>query len=216
MTLKLVPLVTSGQTLNNPTGFDSYRWLRGRHIDGMATIMATGEPIRVLDSSSTMLASNAAFDSFLNSLRTHIDQWRWQLRQHFYADWLQQTTAEQQAKAVTLSLLTGDRSLINHETKDLYQLAGISHLLAISGTHVLFLAIILAGAAVWLVNHQWPALYRNIPRWQVRWWVMIGVAFIYALFTGFDVPAARTAWMLLAIGLVRLTLLPISTMRVLL
>lgn len=216
MTLKLAPLATSEQIINNPTGFDSYRWLRGRHIDGMASIIATGEPIRALDNSLTMTASNTVSNSFLNSLRTRIDQWRWQLRQHFYVDWLQQTTSEQQAKAVTLSLLTGDRSLINRDTKDLYQLAGISHLLAISGTHVLFLAIMLAGAAVWLVNHQWPALYRNIPRWQVRWWVMIGVAFIYALFTGFDVPAARTAWMLLAIGLVRLTLLPISTMRVLL
>lgn len=44
----------------------------------------------------------------------------------------------------------------------------------------------------------------------------MSAAFIYALFTGFDVPAARTAWMLLAIGLIRLTLLPISTMRTLL
>ena len=216
MTLKLAPLATSEQTINNPTGFDSYRWLRGRHIDGMAAIIATGEPIRALGNSSTITALDNVSDSFLSSLRTRIDQWRWQLRQHFYVDWLQQTTSEQQAKAVTLSLLTGDRSLINRDTKDLYQLAGISHLLAISGTHVLFLAIMLAGAAVWLVNHQWPTLYRNIPRWQVRWWVMIGVAFIYALFTGFDVPAARTAWMLLAIGAVRLTLLPISTMRVLL
>ena len=67
-----------------------------------------------------------------------------------------------------------------------------------------------------LLNQLCPALYRYIPRWQVRWWTMIGAAFIYALFTGFDVPAARTAWMLLAIGLVRVTLLPISTMRVLL
>lgn len=58
-------------------------------------------------------------------------------------------------------------------------------------------------------------VYRYVPRWQVRWWVMIAAAFIYALFTGFDVPAARTAWMLFAIGLVRLTLLPVSTMRVL-
>ncbi|WP_352284826.1 ComEC/Rec2 family competence protein, partial [Pseudoalteromonas sp. Q18-MNA-CIBAN-0097] len=78
---------------------------------------------------------------------------------------------------------------------------------AISGTHVLFLAIMLAGAVVLSFNRLYPALYRRIPRWQVRWWVMISAAFIYALFTGFDVPAARTAWMLLAIGLVRLTLL---------
>lgn len=221
MTLAIAPLATSQQALNNPSGFDSYRWLRARHIDGVATVIAAGTPIKSVNSSETLAAasesfSNSASHSSLKRLRIHIDQWRWQLRQHFYQDWALHTTAEQQAKAVTLSLLTGDRSLINRDTKDLYQLAGISHLLAISGTHVLFLAIMLASTAVLLFDRLWPALYRTLPRWQVRWWVMISAAFIYALFTGFDVPAARTAWMLLAIGLIRLTLLPISTMRVLL
>lgn len=213
MTLTLAPLANSEQALNNPTGFDSYRWLRGRHIDGVANILATSSSIIPFDDSAAL---SKADHSYLYRLRTVIDQGRWQLRQHFYQGWAAQTTAEQQAKAVTLSLLTGDRSLINRDSKDLYQLAGISHLLAISGTHVLFLAIVLAGLAVLLLNRFYPALYRHVPRWQVRWWVMMSAAFIYALFTGFDVPAARTAWMLLAIGLIRLTLLPIGTMRILL
>ncbi|PYE39709.1 ComEC/Rec2 family competence protein [Psychrobacter fozii] len=214
MSLTLAPLATSEQALNNPSGFDSYRWLRGRHIDGIANILAASTlPVTDGDSESSNIAPTS--DSYLQRLRTRIDQGRWQLRQHFHTDWSDKTTAEQQAKAVTLSLLTGDRSLINRDTKDLYQLAGISHLLAISGTHVLFLAIVLAGGAVLLFDRFCPVVYRYIPRWQVRWWVMIGAAFVYALFTGFDVPAARTAWMLLAIGLMRLTLLPISTMRVL-
>lgn len=213
MTLTLTPLATSEQAINNPTGFDSYRWLRSRHIDGVANIISTStSTLHMSDTADLALSS----DSTLERLRTRINQWRWQLRQHLYHDWGSQTLAEQQADAVTLSLLTGDRSLINRDTKDLYQLAGISHLLAISGTHVLFLAIMLAAIAVFFFDRKCPKLYRYLPRWQLRWWVMISAAFIYALFTGFDVPAARTAWMLLAIGLVRLLLLPISTMRVLL
>ena len=216
MSLALVPLSTSKQAISNPSGFDSYRWLRGRHIDGVANILAVS-PLTVSKSNNYEALQQASTpDSYFKRFRTRIDIGRWQLRDHFYRDWPAQTTAEQQARAVTLSLLTGDRSLINRDTKDLYQLAGISHLLAISGTHVLFLAIVLGGAVVLLFNRLCPVVYRYMPRWQVRWWVMIGAAFIYALFTGFDVPAARTAWMLLAIGLVRLTLLPISTMRVLL
>ncbi|MGP5010865.1 ComEC/Rec2 family competence protein [Psychrobacter glacincola] len=212
MSLALAPLATSEQALSNPSGFDSYRWLRGRHIDGVANILTVGTS----NVTNTEVSKPAfASSSYLQRFQTYINQGRWQLRQHFYQDWSTQTTAAQQAKAVTLSLLTGDRSLINHDTKDLYQLAGISHLLAISGTHVLFLAIMLAGAAVLLFDRLWPKVYRYVPRWQVRWWVMIAAAFIYALFTGFDVPAARTAWMLFAIGLVRLTLLPVSRMRVL-
>ena len=216
MSLALVPLSTSKQAISNPSGFDGYRWLRGRHIDGVANILAVS-PLTVSKSNNDKALQQASTsDSYFQRFRTRIDIGRWQLRDHFYRDWPAQTTAEQQTRAVTLSLLTGDRSLINRDTKDLYQLAGISHLLAISGTHVLFLAIVLGGAVVLLFNRLCPVVYRYMPRWQVRWWVMIGAAFIYALFTGFDVPAARTAWMLLAIGLVRLTLLPISTMRVLL
>jgi len=218
MSLALAPLATSEQAANNPTGFDSYRWLRGRHIDGVANILAVSPTLVNSNEISDKKYSKQSLDSdsYFQRFRTRIDQGRWRLRQHFYQDWSAQTTAEQQAKAVTLSLLTGDRSLIDRDTKDLYQLAGISHLLAISGTHVLFLAIVLAGIVVLLFDRNYSSIYRRIPRWQVRWWVMIGAAFIYALFTGFDVPAARTAWMLLAIGFVRLTLLPISTMRVLL
>lgn len=211
MTLSVQPLAMSPLFNNNPTGFDSYRWLRARHIDGVATVLAISKPINAQDE------INATDQlSYLKQLRSRIDQGRWQLRQHFYQEWNDKTLAQQQTRAVTLSLLTGDRSLIDRDTKDLYQLAGISHLLAISGTHVLFLAIMLAGAAVLIFDRWGSALYRYLPRWQLRWWVMIGAAFIYALFTGFDVPAARTAWMLLAIGAVRLTLLPISAMRVLL
>ncbi|MBH0006929.1 ComEC/Rec2 family competence protein [Psychrobacter sp. SWN149] len=213
MSLALTPLASSEQVLNNPSGFDSYRWLRGRHIDGAANILAVSTSTISYEALPKQVVTS---QSYLQRFRTYIDRGRWQLRQHFYKNWLRHSTAEQQAKAVTLSLLTGDRSLISRDTKDLYQLAGISHLLAISGTHVLFLAIVMAGTVVLLFNRFCPIGYRYIPCWQVRWWVMIGAAFIYALFTGFDVPAARTAWMLLAIGLVRLTMLPTSTMKVLL
>ncbi len=208
MSLTLAPLATSEEAINNPTGFDSYRWLRGRHIDGVANILSVGTPIaNVVGSSNTIDGSNpndssiqlsvqtltqssgllatAYPSSYLERLRIRIDQGRWQLRQSFYQHWPLLTPAQQQARAVTLSLLTGDRSLINRETKDLYQLAGISHLLAISGTHVLFLAIMLAGLAVLIFNRFRPTLYSYIPRWQVRWGVMISAAFIYALFTGF-------------------------------
>ncbi|MEN6668871.1 ComEC/Rec2 family competence protein [Psychrobacter sp. B38] len=211
MSLTLTPLSVSGQHADNPSGFDSYRWLRGRHIDGTATVLATGRT----NITNTQLTTSKPSDSYLQRFRTYIDQGRWQLRQYFYEGWAGYSPQEQQAKAVTLSLLTGDRSLISRDIKDLYQLAGISHLLAISGTHILFLTIMLSGGVVLLLDRFCPLIYRSVPRWQVRWGVMVAAAFIYALFTGFDVPAARTAWMLLAVGLARLTLLPIGTIRVL-
>lgn len=137
MSLALAPIATSEQTINNPSGFDSYRWLKARHVDGVANVLATST-VTVPDANSTSVFSD---HSYIHNFRTRIDQGRWQLRQHFYEDWLELTAIDQQARAVTLSLLTGDRSLISRDTKDLYQLAGISHLLTISGTHILFLPL---------------------------------------------------------------------------
>lgn len=85
MTLTVAPLATSQQALNNPTGFDSYRWLRGRHIDGVANILAVGEPLTNtsdvfnVDLNNSLLLVSAANDSYFIRLRTRIDQGRWQL-----------------------------------------------------------------------------------------------------------------------------------------
>lgn len=204
MILTIKPLVDNGS--NPASGFDSYRWLRSRHIDGVAQIQAIND---------TALPDIAANDNKLAAFRRAIDQGRFQLRQHFYQDWETLSFEDQQARAVTLSLITGDRGLIHHDTKDLYQIAGISHLLAISGTHVLFLALILAAAFSQFLNRCWPKGYQKLSRWQWRFLVMVAAAFFYALFTGFDVPAARTAWTLLLVGLLRFSLLPIGTRHVL-
>ena len=105
--------------------------------------------------------------------------------------------------AVTLSLLTGDRSLISDDTTALYRFGGISHLLAISGTHVLFLAMLSAAMVTSLINRVHPSFYNAVPRWQCGFIIAVITAFGYALFAGFDVPAVRTACMLLLVGVMR-------------
>lgn len=227
MTLALAPIDDKeGSDQAEATGFNSVRWLRSRHIDASARVLALdyqhGEikahrEGRKFGRESREETGLSPLDSGVGKLAVSnaLQRLRWDLRQHFMRGWKQQTKPQQQARAVTLSLLTGDRALIDRDTKNTYQLAGISHLLAISGSHVLFLAIILAGLVVALVNQVGPRLYIWLPRWQLRWIVMVMTAFMYAAFTGFDVPAARTAWMLVAIGLVRVSLLPISSLKVL-
>jgi len=207
MTLVLSPLAADKQRAQNrvaASGFDSQRWLRTRHIDATAKIIQ----VSLIRQASTRYEPP--------KLASGNQTLRWRLRQHFLQDWQQLSEAQRQARAVTLSLLTGDRALITRATKSLYQLAGISHLLAISGTHVLFLAILLAAFVTTLVTKIAASVYVWLPRWQLRWVVMVATAFIYAAFTGFDVPAARTAWMLVAIGLVRLSLVPVRPLKVLL
>ena len=207
MTLALSPLAADKQRAQNrvaASGFDSQRWLRTRHIDATAKVIQI-TPIK---------AASTRYEP--PKLASGNQTLRWRLRQHFLQDWHQLSAAQRQARAVTLSLLTGDRALITRATKSLYQLAGISHLLAISGTHVLFLAILLAAFVTTIVTKIAASVYVWLPRWQLRWVVMVATAFIYAAFTGFDVPAARTAWMLVVIGLVRLSLVLVRPLKVLL
>ncbi|MFA9622886.1 ComEC/Rec2 family competence protein [Moraxella sp. E6BC] len=195
MTLVLEPIATQ----KNASGFDGNIWLRTRHIHAMAQVIAI-DGVEVIQP---------------NSLMSHLESLRQQLRVHFYQDWQSLSLAKQQAKAVTLSLLTGDRALISTQTKSLYQLAGISHLLAISGTHVVFLALILASLVTWLVDKIAPSIYMRTPRWQIRLTVMLIASMGYALFTGFDVPAMRTVYMLAALALTRYFVLPLSDLSLL-
>ncbi|PNK61426.1 hypothetical protein A6J60_011495 [Psychrobacter sp. FDAARGOS_221] len=194
--------------------FDEYRWLSSRHATAKAKVLS------------------AEFDSKQkqqSTLRLWIDSKRFGLREHFIKltenqqqvssnDQLQHrtipTTAD--AIAVTLSLLTGDRSLISNQITELYRFAGISHLLAISGTHVLFLAMLCAGLVTGLLTHFAPGFYRVVPRWQCAFVISVIAAFGYALFAGFDVPALRTACMLLVVGVLRYVLASASIFKVLL
>lgn len=197
MILSLSQISPSAQT-----GFDSYRWLLTRHIHANAKVLAI-----VPESLTTIEAQEGVL--------IRLQQWRQMFRDRFYQDWHTKDSSQQQAEAVTLSLLTGDRALIDKHTKELYQFAGISHLLAISGTHVLFLAVILASVGTWGINHLFPQLYYRIPRSMVRFGLMLGAALGYALFVGFEVPAMRTVFMLLAVGVARWLLVDISPLRIL-
>lgn len=207
MTLALKPIESNTLATQHrvaASGFDSRRWLWTRHIAATANI------INIIPANPAALSAKAPL------LAPGNKTFRWRLRQHFLELSSELSESQRQARAVTLSLLTGDRALITQDTKALYQMAGISHLLAISGTHVLFLAIMLSAVVVTIVTQVAANWFAWLPRWQLRWWVMVVTAFVYAAFTGFDVPAARTAWMLVAIGIVRLSLIPIKPLKVLL
>ena len=101
------------------------------------------------------------------------------------------------SRGILLGLLTGDRAAISPDTSRLYRYTGISHLLAISGPHV----VLLAGWLTWLllrILDRWPGVYRRWPRPRLYWLLMTGLAGGYVLLAGADIPALRT-WLLLLI-----------------
>lgn len=214
--LKLNPLEFKENL--KPQEFDEYRWLSSRHAVATANIVTSYSKL----SAPKLEPLNKL------TLTQKVNQYRYQLRQHFLsliqkrkieqsisADFVNQGLVDDSV-AVTLSLLTGDRSLISTDMTAAYRFAGISHLLAISGTHVLFLALLSAALMTYLISKFAPNVYRQIPRWQCAFGVAVTVSFMYAVFAGFDVPAVRTAFMLLIVGVLRYLLVPSAIFKVLL
>jgi competence protein ComEC len=109
---------------------------------------------------------------------------------------------------VVSALLLGDQAAIERADWDVFRATGVAHLMAISGLHITGMAWLAAAAMGWL--------WRRSDAWSPRrpWslWLPaphaaqlcgVVVALLYAVFTGWGVPAQRTVWMLTTVALLR-------------
>lgn len=210
-------------------GFDEAQWLRQRGVQ------AKGVIIGIEKNSLREFNPSHVKDRMVIA----IEQLRWQLRQKILANLhttlLKQSTSIVNAKnndiaqsasqssiqsaiqshAILLGLLTGDKSLMDSDLKNRYQVTGISHLLAISGPHVLMLAAIVSVFVLWLVKWLAPQLLVKLPSSLLVLWVNVVMAGFYALLVGFEIPAQRTFWMLLLLTLSKQLLVNFSAYRLL-
>lgn len=84
-----------------------------------------------------------------------------------------------QGGAVVLNLLTGDRSHIAPDTINMVRSAGLAHVLALSGLHVGYVAlmgVVLAYAVGWIC----PSVYLKIPRPRLAVCLAMPLVIIYA------------------------------------
>lgn len=210
-------------------GFDEAQWLRQRGVQAKGVIIGI-EKTSLREFNVTHVKDRMAIA---------IEQLRWQIRQkilaNLHATLLKQSTSIVNAKntdiaqsasqssiqsaiqshAILLGLLTGDKSLMDSDVKNRYQVTGISHLLAISGPHVLMLAAIVSIFVVWLVKWLAPQLLVKLPSSLLVLWMSVVMAGFYALLVGFEIPAQRTFWMLLLLTLSKQLLVNFSTYRLL-
>lgn len=175
--------------------FDQEKWLLQQNIQGTATVLYS-QPL------SADQIQQKGWYGFVNDQKNGLSHWRlWIEKQRF--EYRQHLLVDQQpsvSKALLLGLLTGDRSGIDRDTTELYQMMGISHLLAISGPHVLILATMLT----WLLMQSIHALmrrgymrslYQHVPKQYVYIPIFLALITFYVAFTGFEIPALRT-WIL--------------------
>lgn len=214
-------------------GFDEAQWLRQRGVQAKGVIIGI-EKTSLREFNPSHVTDRMAIA---------IEQLRWQLRQKILANlhrtMLKQSTsivnvkntdiaqpafqtssqsaiqAAIQSHAILLGLLTGDKSLMDSDLKNRYQITGISHLLAISGPHVLMLASIVSVFVLWIFKWLAPQLLVKLPSSLLVLWVSVVMAGFYALLVGFEIPAQRTFWMLLLLTLSKQLLVNFSAYRLL-
>ncbi|HSC68429.1 MAG TPA: DNA internalization-related competence protein ComEC/Rec2 [Cellvibrio sp.] len=160
----------------NPAGFDYQAWLLRQGIG------ATGYVV----------------DGPVNQLLPAINQWRWDdwidQQRHRLQQWII-THSDSNERSILVALLIGDSGLVDKEQWTRMQRTGTSHLIAISGLHVGFLAIfgfyagLFLGKCIHLFCHRCPALF-------IAWWSAVVCASFYSALAGFNIPTIRTLIML--------------------
>ena len=173
----------------NRYGFDFETWLFQKGIMLSGSVLPRASPKR-LDQSPSLQGR-------IDALRFHI---REDLRQA-----LESPKTGQPAPywGVLAGLTVGDQGSISADDWRVFSLTGISHLVSISGMHVTMFALM----ARWLIGLLWRLLSR--PPLRLGLWIpgplakAVGgslAALGYALLAGFNIPAQRTAVMVVVLS----------------
>jgi competence protein ComEC len=175
----------------NPRGFDYELWLWEQGIGATGTVRtgaAHPPPLR------------------LGQTWSHPVEWSRQT----VRDRLQKRLAPEHAAVagIVLALVTGDQAAIDRSHWDVFRTTGVAHLMSISGLHVTMFAWLAAVSVAW----GWRQLalwgFKGALRWPaplVGAVAGLGLAVLYAVFSGWGVPAQRTVWMLGVVALLRLS-----------
>lgn len=161
----------------NPAGFDYHAWLLRQEVGATGYVLAQGDN-RLLPGRTPPFH----WEDWINQRRQNLQQW---VVRH----------SDSPERGILVALLIGDSALVEKPQWQRMQQTGTSHLIAISGLHVGFLALfgfylgLLLGKCVQLVWHRCPAL-------MIAWSSAIVCAAFYAALAGFNIPTVRTLMML--------------------
>lgn len=178
----------------NPDGFDYELWLL--QDDVRATGYVVGRPAAA---SAPASAVNRRLDAFVWTPWHVIDTARGWLRDRVY-----QALPDAPYAGVIAALVMGDQRGISQSDWNVFNRTGIGHLMAISGLHITMLAALCGGLASWLWRRSFftgAQLPLRLPAQKVAVIVGMLVALLYVLLAGFGVPAQRTLYMLVVVGI---------------
>lgn len=168
---------------SNPHGFDYELWLweQGVQATGYVRAGQRDEPPRRLS----------------DSWRHPVERARQSVRDAIFG-----AVPDKARAGVLAALVTGDQNAIERAGWDVFRATGVAHLVSISGLHITMFYWL----AMRLIAGLWRRSVRLTPRWCLAVpavtagaWGGLLLAGLYALFSGWGVPAQRTVWMLATI-----------------
>jgi competence protein ComEC len=172
---------------SNPFGFDYELWLWEQGIQATGYVRAGPR-----DTPPAKLSS---------SWQHPVEQARQAVREAIF-----QRIENRQLAGVIAALVVGDQAAIERADWDVFRATGVAHLMSISGLHI----TMFAWAASLLISALWRRSARFTPRLCLALPAVgagalggLLLATLYALFSGWGVPAQRTIWMLATVILLR-------------
>ncbi len=172
---------------SNPHGFDYELWLWEQGLQATGYVRAGPQDAPPLRLSS--------------SWEHPVERARQSVREAIF-----QRVDNRQLAGVLAALVVGDQNAIERADWDVFRATGVSHLMSISGLHI----TMFAWAASLLMGKLWrrsvrltPRLCLALPASSAGALGGLLLAALYALFSGWGVPAQRTIWMLATVVLLR-------------
>lgn len=180
--------------LRNPYAFDTELWMWEQGLGATGTVRQgrhDPEP-----------------RCFGDSGRHPIERWRQTVRDNITgrvdAAGHNQESDPRRALGTVAALVTGDQQSIPDADWTLYRSTGVSHLMSISGLHITLFAWLAQHLLSWLWRrHGALCLWTAAPR--AAGWGGLVLATLYAVFSGWGVPAQRTVMMLGLAAVLRLS-----------
>ncbi len=168
----------------NPHGFDYELWQWEQGVQATGYVRAgPRDPAPVL----------------LGQTWQHPVQWaRGQVR-----DQILGRLADSDLGGIIAALVVGDQAAIDRADWDVFRATGVAHLMSISGLHITMFAWAAALALGWLWRRS-SRLCLRLPAPTAALLGGMGLAMVYALFSGWGVPAQRTVLMLATVSALRL------------
>ena len=175
---------------SNPYGFDYELWLWEQGIQATGYVRAGPN-----DTPPLKLSSDWQYGRF------SVERARQSVREAIY-----ERVENRQLAGVLAALVVGDQNAIERTDWDVFRATGVAHLMSISGLHITMFA--------WVASLLLTSLWRRSVGLSPRWCLALPassagalggllLAALYALFSGWGVPAQRTIWMLATVVLLR-------------